>query len=215
MSITAIDTIAVAPINCAQLSLFLALRLNRSIVSTWHLRLLVAIDPLVVVSAKRLRMARMEIVGGCFVGPPCTKPHKIEINICAGLASKKPWFYSLYGGSRGQSPSLKASSHFGLKCHHTSYQRGGIALSDHARSGSTLAPAGDRNSYRPLRDVTDAERPSSPSPSKAQSDDRSMQDQVEVVFVCAAVLTVVDSQRAIADETVKARLPEVEPVSGK
>ena len=49
LSIAAIDTIAVAPINCAQLSLFPAVWLSLSIVSTWHLRLLVAIDPLVVV----------------------------------------------------------------------------------------------------------------------------------------------------------------------
>ena len=39
-------------------------------------------------------------------GAPCTKTHKTEINISAGVASKRPWFYLPFVGSRGQSPEI-------------------------------------------------------------------------------------------------------------
>jgi hypothetical protein len=44
-----------------------------------------------------------------------------------------------------------------------------------------------------------------------------VQDQAEAVFVYSAVLTVVDSQSAIADESVEGRLPhrEIETVAAK
>ena len=54
-----------------------------------------------------------------------------------------------------------------------------------------------------------------PSPPEAQSDDRSMQDQVEVVFIGTTILAIVDRQGAIANDSVKVRLPEVEAVAGK
>ena len=54
-------------------------------------------------------------------------------------------------------------------------------------------------------------------PPEAQANDRAMQDQIDAVFACGAILTVVDSQRAIANEAVQGCLPycEIEAVAAK
>ena len=115
LSIAAIDTIAVAPINCAQLSLFPAVWLSLSIVSTWHLRLLVAIDPLVVVmnvaAPSVCGWIEKKLLAGASWGT-VYQTHKTEINISAGVASKRPWFYLPFVGLRGS--RLKFRSHLRL-----------------------------------------------------------------------------------------------------
>jgi hypothetical protein len=52
------------------------------------------------------------------------------------------------------------------------------------------------------------------SPTKTQPNHRPVQDQVEVVLV-GAILGVVDSQRAITNDAVEVRLPEVESIATK
>lgn len=42
-----------------------------------------------------------------------------------------------------------------------------------------------------------------------------MQNQVEVIFIGAIILAVIDRKSAIANDAVKARLPEVKTVAGK
>ena len=53
-------------------------------------------------------------------------------------------------------------------------------------------------------------------PPEAQANDRAMQDQIDAVFACA-ILTIVDSQRAIANEAMKGCLPhrEIKAVAAK